>query len=79
MKIFAIIIVIIMFLFPIIVGILFWVYLRDEIKDTFRTYKELKSFLPSFKKNKIDVKHILSELKKNKELLKKDNNGIFNN
>lgn len=71
MKILLITISVILLLIPIIVGTLIWVYLKDEIKIMFQFYKEMAKELPSFKKSKVDVKKILIDLKKNKELLKK--------
>ena len=48
-----------------------WKYLKDEIKDVIRFYKSMRHEFPSFKEMKVDVKNILTELKKQKTNLNK--------
>lgn len=71
MKILAVIVAIVLLLIPITIGILIWIYLKEDIKVMVSFYKDMMKELPSFRKSKINVKELLSELKKNKDLLKK--------
>ena len=72
MYILSIIGLIIVLLLPaIIFGLYMKKHYKEEIKEIIKFYKDMKPELPSFKKTKVDVKNLLTELKKQKSNLNK--------
>ena len=58
-------VVVSLLLMTFIYGYLIWKFNKEEIKQIIQLFKGGKLRLPSFKKRKVDVKNLLTDLKNN--------------
>jgi hypothetical protein len=58
-------VVVSLLLMTFIYGFLIWKFNKEEIKQIIQLFKGGKLRLPSFKKRKVDVKNLLTDLKNN--------------
>jgi hypothetical protein len=64
-------VVVLILLIHLVIGFFIWRKYKKDIKEIIQFYKQMKPELPSFKKTTVDIKNLLSELKKQKNNLNK--------